>query len=734
MPGMVVMACPAVSSYWVQLLSNGPIPPILASAADRTCCYAPGDAVACIRMDSSYAYRYPEIHIIGILNANEMSREAMCTLTSSPFALQENTFYADQLFVPGKLPYYHNYAPSFPGDAVSGDRLLHNEKSALLAGRFMAMLRSGSAYVSVSSITGRNTAVSIHHLQRTYGHMTATAIHKGLTMYMEGVAADVTQGLGGTFSTEERGDEKSRFMTPDQDKQVGFYRYRRYSGGRVYGDARVIFAKPEGPDVTLDSLTDSPPPALAAELMEYDGQYTLQSVTGIKLETVPEVKAPYIQGKLVGDYKAFNLTEEPYSMLLDEDCLLPDPVQDVDSPALLSDDKAEYDDITSAELVAAGDTDRQVNRYFGKNTFELLPGGGFRLRDAWGSEIRMDHGNIYLTPSGNLITTPGRDILTVAGGAISTVSKGSMHCRAEGEMKFHAAKELGMRGDEQLILEAPEQLTMTTSRWMVAAGDTMIKSKGKGITGNGSFALVVDGPLNMAASQTAISANTLSLASGTSAITLGASIALLGGQVTCTGRLMLAQSERTLPFTTIANDGTVSTEDRTYKYTADTMYCTNGGITASGSIMTEAGISAGSVNAQSGYFGNGTKDSGVMGGKAPQVRMQYPAADTAASSIINGAKKALASVLKWAGVDKKGVRWFRFKARSKAFNMRLSDWQTTGPGSALSYTPTKLADNTKNYPYPGERSWTVAGLNDILNDNKEGISNLKVNKANEEIK
>lgn len=53
----------------------------------------------------------------------------------------------------------------------------------------------------------------------------------------------------------------------------------------------------------------------------------------------------------------------------------------------------------------------------------LLPNGGVALRDAWGSAIIMDGGNIYLQPAKDLVAQPMRNLVAKVGGFTSVASK-----------------------------------------------------------------------------------------------------------------------------------------------------------------------------------------------------------------------------------------------------------------------------------------------------------------------
>jgi hypothetical protein len=56
----------------------------------------------------------------------------------------------------------------------------------------------------------------------------------------------------------------------------------------------------------------------------------------------------------------------------------------------------------------------------GRSGLDILPDGTILIRDAWGSEIRMGHGNVQISAANNLTTISGRDHLSIVSGVSST--------------------------------------------------------------------------------------------------------------------------------------------------------------------------------------------------------------------------------------------------------------------------------------------------------------------------
>lgn len=78
-----------------------------------------------------------------------------------------------------------------------------------------------------------------------------------------------------------------------------------------------------------------------------------------------------------------------------------------------------------------------------ESLFTTTDDGGYILRDAWGSEIRMHGGNIYLTPLLNLVQQPGKSSITMAGDDFVVRAKNSADISAtEHDVRIKANRNL----------------------------------------------------------------------------------------------------------------------------------------------------------------------------------------------------------------------------------------------------------------------------------------------------
>jgi len=102
----------------------------------------------------------------------------------------------------------------------------------------------------------------------------------------------------------------------------------------------------------------------------------------------------------------------------------------------------------------------QSKRYFiGKAMIAITPEGGIMLQDAWGSQINMSGGNIYLTAEHSVIRNSGRDSVDISGRDHSVIAGRHLEQLASGgRASLVASTQLnlvgGMDGSGGVLVEA----------------------------------------------------------------------------------------------------------------------------------------------------------------------------------------------------------------------------------------------------------------------------------------
>lgn len=290
---------------------------------------------------------------------------------------------------------------------------------------------------------------------------------KGYGDRMLRIASDAfnrTEGLGATagnspFQEPEEpveGDLSTRVECLS-DAQRGFFRLEELAGGAVEGYIRALKSDignvPDGVYEDGNAVF----PGVLREDARMDGKYRLQAMKELRLEKRPFISVPYeIAEEEVEDPPETELAD-PAALADDREGLetllggadqlaqlqhlFPDQMAELDSlfqqqtlrgkPTLwkfptqeeladslggasptippLPDDAPAYTLEDLANIVAEIYPGRPVRIYKNSSIFLMADDGGMALRDGYGSEIRMDRGNIIIAPAADLKIQPGRD-------------------------------------------------------------------------------------------------------------------------------------------------------------------------------------------------------------------------------------------------------------------------------------------------------------------------------------
>ena len=109
-----------------------------------------------------------------------------------------------------------------------------------------------------------------------------------------------------------------------------------------------------------------------------------------------------------------------------------------------------------------------------KSGFGLLPSGGFVIRDAWGSEIRMEKGDIQLSAANNIVATTHNDIVIYCGGVLSTITAKGFDLLSHGKTSICTPSDLCIHTGEQLTVTA-KAAYCEANEYSVTIGNTKIQ-------------------------------------------------------------------------------------------------------------------------------------------------------------------------------------------------------------------------------------------------------------------
>lgn len=402
-----------------------------------------------------------------------------------------------------------NFAAGRPCDDLPGDMGYINEFGLSYGiGRLMAWLRA-SHFCSVEAfwvdnllrLTGYNFEImtSASELRAMNDEGEFTELMRWGPYPWETLGL-MSHGEDFTRHDSEHWDSGRSGREPMEDDQAGIWRVQRFRG--YLGDLeRTIVALPVKEQITGDVAKmdmDITLPGLLDTGYHLDGRFHARSAKGILLEKTVAIPVPKEKiapddptGDTTENYKAAGVwgegdehtKEEPVmkddrpglrSLMFyerhalicgyydnlgfhrhEKDWLLPDERETV---AALGLDKAIYDpdgsmdDMTfwmplpkvrQVQLDHRGST----NYYSGRAAIQIDEDGSIVLEDAYGSQIRMEGGNIFLSARNDVILQPGRsaqvwapyDLILKAGNSADlSASQGDVRVKAQGNLMLAA--------------------------------------------------------------------------------------------------------------------------------------------------------------------------------------------------------------------------------------------------------------------------------------------------------
>lgn len=318
---------------------------------------------------------------------------------------------------------------------------------------------------------------------------------------------------------------------------------------------------------------------------------------------------------------------------------------------------------------------------------QTLPSGGILIRDIWGSEIRMEGGNIQISAANNLTFVAGRDILSICNGVNATNAGEAVQIGAarrgvdiQGETDVRLSAKTGavrLMGSATSIesdrLNADTKVTRMKSGYSVIGGDRIVLNSAELIAHGSS--------VNISGS-----ASSLTLASGAvigaHGITINGNVAIRKGGVEVSN----------IPTV----DGTtqnVRTPRGGCSLTVEGTIATTGAIAASEQIVSASGVYGSSMAAYTSGLG--------------KLRNRPKKVDISESDPLKYAVSGDNDIIK------QTIDYFKelrekviFDLKSKAFSIWKPLFAKFGGGAGISIATNK----DKDYIYPGASFWEKDGM------------------------
>lgn len=343
-----------------------------------------------------------------------------------------------------------------PTDVVEGEYVLANE-FGILFGLFQqfAVLKA-SELAQVQAFVFDDLVRIVSHNFEHFTCMGSSKVYQdGPRLTQEfGITHDAQEATGRPNITGEEqtpvieltgkvtADDKDNFFKLKNENQTSIDRLRGFVG--ALGDfLHLIFSRPvEGQLRALDGVkTGVFDRGLASVKMNMDGTMAFRSLGGIALEktnwirvphrikSVEEVETaasasaptgftfdssnragelPFLHFLQLRDYLAYSLEGEAYQQFANSDKFE------------VNDDPNKEEQLGEQLQLTP---DRVGNFYPKSSGFYLMPNGGIVLRDAWGSSIVLEGGNICLQPAKDLVLQPLRNLVGKVGKHVSIAAQ-----------------------------------------------------------------------------------------------------------------------------------------------------------------------------------------------------------------------------------------------------------------------------------------------------------------------
>ena len=561
---------------------------------------------------------------------------------------------------------------------MGGDRVLEGRNTLLRVSDELIQILGRRCGIHINSVDSSVELHGITQSQSFIGKTTRSIIANDTVTHIEGTA-------GGVDSAYNKQTETEKSMRETVE------------GDLAYGKVSTLFSDTGVP--------------LSQEQHRHNGEQFFKSATGFLFEKTTAIDAyrpavgrsilhdPNIRevGGLPGEYR------EPF-----------DRITESKNWKAANGDKNEQDyvrkpgDGNDSEKTATDAEGYPVPVFEGKASWGVLPNGGFVIRDAWGSEIRMCDGDIQISAARHLKYITGQDQVGIVGGVSSLqAGKGIAAGTTTGNIDVSAASEFIAHSKASLKLCSDLQIDV------LAEQDIKLKSVTGGVAASGvNMGLVAEEELSISGAKTYVT---------------GSSDALLASPaaaVRCTGTLSMGSAD-------IRVFGDLRMSDNEYaigEINGIKIKCGRGAgnITTPGSVYVDnyVGVNTGLTVRGAGYFGSlSTADaqkveggygfSGKLKSAPSKVGISNPA--TGSGVTANYIPKLLAGV---AGMTKSTVldMLFKFKESMVAFIRPIFCDKHENKAKISSPTTVDI-QGKKRYIYPGEVFWTSKGVQTINNLN-----------------
>lgn len=339
---------------------------------------------------------------------------------------------------------------------------------------------------------------------------------------------------------------------------------------------------------------------------------------------------------------------------------------------------------------------KRIPVYPGNASFGFLPGGGFIVRDAWGSEIRMENGDIQLSAARNLIAVTGQDELHIVGGVLSGTAKDINVGSTEGNIDIQAGKDLNVHTTGNSTIQSDNKTTIA------GVNDISIFSEKAGVAVKSEDCVITCTKEILMNAEKVFAVGTVEsmIASTVAAVHCGPELTIAGSEINANGNLKLSSSGFApgkvdgIKISCPSGGGYLDMEGH--------FYC-------KGSIATDGWIiSNGSISGQSVIVAQADPEIGVYKGKQPKkLNRVFSKSKQSSDPITKTSNELLAMTKK---LQLRGLLDTMFTRVGELITLVLPVFSGKHRNKqAVNQVPTIATTGGTRYIYPGKSFWNSNG-------------------------
>lgn len=619
-------------------------------------------------------------------------------------------------------------------DSIPGEFTRIGESTGVVQSNNVIKLMAGKASLSLNALTGSIRETYLFKEKLAVNHSISYNILDNSTLNIE----RYTGNLISAFMGNAEGSAIKESWKP-------LYRTQRMYGDVLRGEHESAFMA-DGETAVYDGFKS------------YNGYLQQRSINGFKFIKDCSINVPTYVGnkyttsdalrslrKLSSNVVATptvaeSMKDTVYNQLHDDTAWKFSNTQIIEEPySLLDNNEALYE--TKPVILNAVNDIAEI--YPTKATFNMETDGSIVLRDGWGSELRMSHGNIQLFAAANIVLMSGRDTLNIAGGATTISSENvlslessmsSVNIKAESDLdliggnntydgvQIHAkgTKGLHLLGGDTATIQATNILMATKRDYTLSAiadtGSIILATKGSIHTEGTSVETIVRDSFAVI--------NDLNCA----LILKDDCISVCSMCFKISGDIIAIDSKETLKSFTIVNDMLQLKERPLLFKSHPTLMCTGDVCTTGNVICDNDGWFGGNVaatmlahTARSDAVGKVTKTT-LNKATALYTKRLIKTCNIGLSAFITAPLAATVKILKALLKSKAWI--FKHKTQSQACVIHMPLWCTKVSGRS------RLENSVEGtYIYPGKNFWLSTGAlteTGIL----YGVSAITVNSKN----